>query len=69
MQHRPVTNKVLPLALVGGCRHRLTKRFDAGLNVALTTRVYLKAEVHFVSFQNPVKDGYERFACSLAMTF
>lgn len=40
-----------------------------GLNLALTSRVYLKAEGHVVRFDDPLQNGYEMFVSSVAVAF
>ncbi len=40
-----------------------------GLNFSVTPRVYLKSEVHLISYQNSSKEGYELFVTSIAVAF
>ncbi len=40
-----------------------------GLNLAVTDRIYLKAEIHRVRFQATDKNGYEKFLASAAVAF
>ena len=43
--------------------------FVVGINFAVTSRVYLKSEIQFISFQNSAIDSYEKFAAALSVAF
>lgn len=40
-----------------------------GINFSVTPAVYLKSEIHFLSFQNPSIKSYEMFVSSIAVAF
>ena len=40
-----------------------------GMNLAVTPSIYLKGEIHFLSFQNPGSKSFELFASSIAVAF